>query len=194
MMESAVFLDKDGTLIKDVPYNVDPARIVCYSDIFEPLRGLQKRGYKLIVISNQSGIARRYFTAEDLDVAFSALHELLRYEHIQLDGIYYCPHGDVMDEPQCSCRKPLPGMLYRAAKELHIDLKKSWMIGDILSDVGAGRAAGCRTILVDRSQEERKQDRISDPKYTPDFIVDDFYGLAQLINSEKVDYERYSIK
>lgn len=85
-------------------------------------------------------------------------------------------------------------MLYRAAKELNIDLKKSWMIGDILSDVGAGRAAGCRTILVDRSQKERKQERISDPKYTPDFIVDDFYGLAQLIKSEKVDYERYSIK
>jgi D-glycero-D-manno-heptose 1,7-bisphosphate phosphatase len=188
-MEKALFLDKDGTLIKDVPYNVEPARIVCYPDIYAPLRLLQKRGYKLIVVSNQSGIARRYFTEEDLAIAFSELRKQLMAERISLDGIYYCPHSDLMNEPQCICRKPLPGMLYRAAAELHIDLKKSWMIGDILNDIGAGRAADCKTILVDRSQEERKKDQISDPKFTPDFILDDFCGLNQVVTLERAYYE-----
>ncbi|MDQ1149620.1 D-glycero-D-manno-heptose 1,7-bisphosphate phosphatase [Sphingobacterium zeae] len=188
-MEKALFLDKDGTLIKDVPYNVDPKRVVCYPDIFKPLRMLQKNGYKLIVVSNQSGIARRYFTAEELEIAFSELRKQLMTEGIHLNGIYYCPHGDRASDMQCICRKPLPGMLYQAAAELHIDLKKSWMIGDILNDVAAGRAAGCKTILVDRSQQERKKDRMEDPKFMPDFITDNFYGLTQVITLEKEYYE-----
>lgn len=193
-MEKAIFLDKDGTLIKDVPYNVDPGRIVCYPDIFASLRLMQKNGYKLIIISNQSGIAKRYFTISDLDIAFSELSDQLKAEHIILDGIYYCPHGEVTDVPVCTCRKPLPGLLHKAAKDLDVDLKKSWMIGDILSDIGAGRAAGCRTILVDRNKKERRNFRISDPKFTPDYIVDDFYGLNQIITSDTINYERYSVK
>ncbi|MDR0262452.1 MAG: HAD family hydrolase [Sphingobacterium sp.] len=188
-MEKAIFLDKDGTLIKDVPYNVDPKRVACYPDIFNSLRLLQKRGYKLIIVSNQSGIARRYFTEEDLAIAFSELRKQLMAERIKVDGFYYCPHSDIANELQCSCRKPLPGMLLLAAKELHIDLKKSWMIGDILNDIGAGRAAGCKTILVDRNHEERKKDRISDPKFRPDFILDDFYELNQVVTLEKEYYE-----
>lgn len=184
-MKKAIFLDKDGTLIKDVPYNVDPKRVACYPDIFKPLRLLQKQGYKLIVASNQSGITRRYFTEKDLAAAFSELRKQLIAEGIHLDGIYYCPHGEAASDPHCICRKPLPGMLYQAAQELHIDLKKSWMIGDILNDIGAGRAAGCKTILVDRSQQERKKERISDPEFRPDFILDDFNELNQVVTLEK---------
>lgn len=193
-MEKAIFLDKDGTLIKDVPYNVDPARIKCYPDIFPALRLLQKRGYKLVVISNQSGIAKRYFTVADLEIAFSELRDQLKTEHIILDGIYYCPHSDVTAELQCDCRKPLPGLLFKAADDLHIDLKKSWMIGDILNDVAAGRAAGCHTILVDRNKRERLDDRISNPKFTPDFVLDDFTELNQLIALKNKHYEGYEIK
>lgn len=192
-MEKAIFLDKDGTLIKDVPYNVDPARIKCYPDIFPALRLLQKRGYKLVVISNQSGIAKRYFTTADLEIAFSTLRDQLNAEHIRLDGIYYCPHADVTDELQCDCRKPLPGLLYKAAEALQIDLKKSWMIGDILNDVAAGRAAGCQTILVDRNKKERLDDRISNPKFTPDFVCDDFVEINQFIALKNRHYEGYEL-
>ncbi len=192
-MEKAIFLDKDGTLIKDVPYNVDPAHIKCYPDIFPALRLLQKRGYKLVVISNQSGIAKRYFTTADLEIAFSTLRDQLNAEHIRLDGIYYCPHADVTDELQCDCRKPLPGLLYKAAEALQIDLKKSWMIGDILNDVAAGRAAGCQTILVDRNKKERLDDRISNPKFTPDFVCDDFVEINQFIALKNRHYEGYEL-
>lgn len=192
-MEKAIFLDKDGTLIKDVPYNVDPAHIKCYPDIFPALRLLQKRGYKLVVISNQSGIAKRYFTTADLEIAFSTLRDQLKAEHIRLDGIYYCPHADVTDELQCDCRKPLPGLLYKAAEALQIDLKKSWMIGDILNDVAAGRAAGCQTILVDRNKKERLDDRISNPKFTPDFVCDDFVEINQFIALKNRHYEGYEL-
>lgn len=192
-MEKAIFLDKDGTLIKDVPYNVDPAHIKCYPDIFPALRLLQKRGYKLVVISNQSGIAKRYFTTADLEIAFSTLRDQLNAEHIRLDGIYYCPHADVTDELQCDCRKPLPGLLYKAAEALQIDLKKSWMIGDILNDVAAGRAAGCQTILVDRNKRERLDDRISNPKFTPDFVCDDFVEINQFIALKNRHYEGYEL-
>jgi len=193
-MEKAVFLDKDGTLIKDVPYNVDPARVKFYPDVFAALRLLQKRGYKLIIVSNQSGIAKRYFTVDDLEIALSELRDQLKSEHIFIDEIYYCPHGDITDEPLCNCRKPLPGMLLRAAEEHHIDLSQSWMIGDILNDVAAGRAAGCKTILVDRTGEERILHRIADPKFTPDFIVDDFHEINQIIALKKRHYEGFIIK
>jgi D-glycero-D-manno-heptose 1,7-bisphosphate phosphatase len=153
----AVFLDKDGTLIENVPYNVDPDQIQLCEGAIAGLKLLQAADYQLIVITNQSGIARGYFPEAALNAVQHRLQELLAAHGIELDGFYYCPHhpdGVVTSYAiDCSCRKPQPGLLYQAAQEQAIDLTRSWLIGDILNDVEAGRAANCRTVLIDNGNE-----------------------------------------
>jgi D-glycero-D-manno-heptose 1,7-bisphosphate phosphatase len=146
-----VFLDKDGTLIEDLPYNVDPRRVRLVAGAVEAVPRLAEAGYTLAICSNQSGVARDYYTLGDL--AILARH--LRTEVATLGGrlaaMYACPHlptGSNAWAIVCECRKPAPGMLLRARDDLAADLRASWMIGDTWMDVAAGRAAGCRTILV----------------------------------------------
>ncbi|MDB5023221.1 MAG: hydrolase, HAD-superfamily, subfamily [Mucilaginibacter sp.] len=156
-MMKAVFLDKDGTLIPDIPYNVDPALITIQQNAFEGLTLLQHEGYMLILVSNQAGIARGYFPLNSLIAVEERLLELLKPHRIHLDAFYYCPHhiNGIEDNyaVDCNCRKPRPGMLLQAASDYHIDLSASWMIGDILDDVEAGNRAGCKTILIDNGNE-----------------------------------------
>jgi D-glycero-D-manno-heptose 1,7-bisphosphate phosphatase len=156
-MKKAVFLDKDGTLIKDIPYNVDPARIELDPYAPQALRRLQQQGYLLIIVSNQPGIARGYFSEADLQVVFLTLCKMLRMHDVRLDGFYYCPHDEAGKQwpyvTTCNCRKPKPGLLLRAAEEYGINLADSWMIGDILHDVEAGNRAGCKSILLNNGHE-----------------------------------------
>src|SRR4051794_39103249 len=145
----AVFLDKDGTLIDDVPYNVDPRRIELAQGAAEGAAVLSEAGYALVVVSNQSGVARGIFTEDALPAVEHRIRELLANFDVPLAGFYYCPHHPLGSIPryaaQCSCRKPQPGMILQAAKELRLDLAESWLIGDILDDIEAGHRAGCRT-------------------------------------------------
>src|SRR5690349_10719996 len=138
----AVFLDKDGTLIEDVPFNVDPDLIRLSPHAGAALRLLQQAGHGLFVVSNQSGVARGLFAEEALLAVERRLRALLLDEGVRLDGFYYCPHhpdGSVRRyATRCMCRKPMPGMLRNAAREHGIALEESWMIGDILDDVEAG--------------------------------------------------------
>jgi D-glycero-D-manno-heptose 1,7-bisphosphate phosphatase len=149
-MNKAVFLDKDGTLIPDIPYNVDPVLITLQDAAVDGLKRLQDDGYLLIIISNQSGVARGYFTQDKLINVEYKLHELLAEYGLLLSGFYYCPHGP---ESNCDCLKPRSGMLIKAAEEMGIDLSSSWMIGDILNDVEAGNRAGCQTVLINNGNE-----------------------------------------
>ncbi len=148
----AVFLDKDGTLVEDVPYNVDPYLIRLTAGAGPALASLQEAGFRLIVISNQSGVARGRFAETALPGVERRLRELLVPFGVELSAFYYCPHHPEGVVPEyafaCECRKPAPGMIVRAAHELALDLGRSWFIGDILDDVEAGQRAGCRTILV----------------------------------------------
>lgn len=150
----AVFLDKDGTLIDDVPYNVNPALITLAEGVQTGVQRLHSAGLALIVVTNQSGIARGYFTASALPAVREKLAALL---DVPLAGFYYCPHhpqGTVANYAiACECRKPNPGLLLKAATDHGIDLSRSWMIGDILNDVEAGHRAGCRSILIDNGNE-----------------------------------------
>ncbi len=171
MASKAVFLDKDGTLVEDVPYNVDPDRVRLTEGALESLRLLQEHGYQLIVITNQSGIARGFFEEWDLHPVRQRIGELLAPAGIVLTDFYYCPHhpeGTVSKYAvDCFCRKPQPGMLYRAALEHDIRLADSWVVGDILHDVEAGNRAGCKTILVDNHHEtEWNLNTIRRPKFT----------------------------
>ncbi|SDE96293.1 D,D-heptose 1,7-bisphosphate phosphatase [Mucilaginibacter pineti] len=156
-MNKAVFLDKDGTLIDDIPYNVNPALIALSKNSQTGLKSLLGAGYLLVVISNQSGVARGFFTERALSSVKNKLNELLGKSGIKLSGFYYCPHHPAGINPgysiDCDCRKPKPGLIQTAAGELNIDLEKSWMIGDILNDVEAGARAGCKTILIDNGNE-----------------------------------------
>ena len=178
----AVFLDKDGTLIKDVPYNVDPERIRLTSGAVEGLQLLHASGYQLIVITNQSGVARGYFPEAALVTVEARLGEMLAEFGVPLMGFYYCPHHPNGVVPAlsitCDCRKPAPGLLLRAAAKRNIDLAQSWFIGDILNDVEAGRRAGCRTILIDNGNETEWQ--IS-PQRSPHYKVADLAEAALII-------------
>ena len=181
-MNKAIFIDKDGTLIPDIPYNVNPTLITLSNTAISALKLLQKQNYLLIVISNQSGVARGYFKEEELQNVSDAITTLLSKEGITVDGFYYCPHhkeGTVKEYTiDCDCRKPKPGLLLRAAKDFDIDVKQSWMIGDILNDAEAGKAAGCKTVLLKNGNET---EWIMNEKRKPDFIVNNLLEAAQTI-------------
>jgi D-glycero-D-manno-heptose 1,7-bisphosphate phosphatase len=153
----AVFLDKDGTLLTDVPYNVDPLLMRLSPGAREALRILAELDLPLYVISNQSGVALGKFSIDALDIVEKRLHELVRDCGAMLTGIYWCTHhpeGNIAPHNRaCDCRKPAPGMLLRAGRDHGIALEESWFAGDILDDVEAGNRAGCRTILIDNGNE-----------------------------------------
>lgn len=187
-MNKAVFLDKDGTLIEDVPYNVDPSQIRLTPGAGKALRLLQQRGYLLIVVSNQPGIALGYFTVQQLHNAVIRLYELLSDEDAYPAAFYYCPHAPMEKRPgyptPCQCRKPQPGLLHRAAEDFGISLRDSWIIGDILHDVEAGKRAGCRTILLDNGNET---EWIMNEYREPDYILEDLEEAAQTILQKEKD-------
>jgi D-glycero-D-manno-heptose 1,7-bisphosphate phosphatase len=171
----AIFIDKDGTLIPDIPYNVDHNLITISDNSLEGLRMMQNAGYKLIVVTNQSGVAKGLFRECDLIAVHRKIMSLLRINGILLNGFYYCPH-DIDGKVEryklaCDCRKPLPGMLHTAAQDLQLDLAESWMIGDILNDIECGNRAGCRSILIDNNNEtEWLEGPFRTPLYTASTI------------------------
>jgi D-glycero-D-manno-heptose 1,7-bisphosphate phosphatase len=152
-----VFLDRDGTLVHPRHYPSRPEHLRLYDGVGAWLRRLRERGFRLVVITNQSGLARGYFDEADLEAMHAHLAAELARDGVTLDGIYHCPHHPDGVRPElairCDCRKPQPGLLLRAADELHLDLAQSWFVGDILDDVEAGHRAGCRAILVDLGTE-----------------------------------------
>jgi D-glycero-D-manno-heptose 1,7-bisphosphate phosphatase len=148
----AVFLDRDGTLIVDRPYNGDPDKVQLLPGVPVALRLLRRVGFRLIVVTNQSGIARGFMDESDLRRVHRRLNGLLAARHTWVDAYYYCPHhvdGQLFNfAATCSCRKPGPGMILRAARDWSIDVGRSWMIGDMSTDVEAGISAGCRAIRI----------------------------------------------
>ena len=153
MSQKAIFLDRDDTLIDDPGYLKDPAQIKLLPGAAEAVIHLKKMGYLVLIITNQSAIARGYITEKQLDQIHQKLKSLLSAQGAVIDGIYYCPYhpdGTVPGfDTESHLRKPNPGMLQQAAEELEIDLSRSWMVGDTYRDIQAGKAAGCHTILVD---------------------------------------------
>lgn len=143
-LRPALFLDRDGTLIVDVGYPRDPALVDPLPGAIDALRELQQR-YALVIISNQSGIARGRITPAEAAAVHARTVELFAAGGVTFAGAYYCPHGP---DEACRCRKPAPGLLLDAARELDLDLAASIMIGDKPSDLEAGQAAGCAHVLA----------------------------------------------
>lgn len=148
----AVFLDRDGTIIRDVNYLRTADQIELLPGVPDALRQLRSGGFLLVLVTNQSAVARGYVTEDDVRAVHDALQALLRPHGAQMDAIYYSPYLPEGTVPQYArrseCRKPAPGMLLQAARELNIDLTRSYMVGDKDTDVEAGRRANCRTVLL----------------------------------------------
>ncbi len=145
MKSVAVFLDRDGTICRDVHYMRSPEQFELLTGVAEGIRRLNQLGVKVIVATNQSGVARGYFTLETLQKIHEKMIEELSRRGAKIDGIYYCPHHP---DEGCSCRKPKTGMLERAAKDFNLDLKKCFVVGDRKLDLDTAKNAGCVGILV----------------------------------------------
>lgn len=181
-VRKAIFLDKDGTLIPDVPYNVDPDKISLSPHAVDGLLALQREGFMLFVISNQSGIARGFFDHDALVKVEHKIQSLLQEHGLSLAGFYYCPHHPESDiaayRIDCSCRKPKPGLIWEAGLDHQIDLSQSWMIGDILHDIEAGHRAGCGAILLNNGNETEWE---MNAESIPDAMVNDIEEAARYI-------------
>lgn len=169
-MTRAIFLDRDGTLIEDMKYQFEPDGLRLLGGVTSGLRSLRAAGYKLIVITNQSGVARGLFGEDEVRTINAHLANTLAAEGIDIDAFYYCPHhvdGTIPEySVDCECRKPKPGLILRAASDWQLDLTNSWVIGDIYDDVEAGQRAGCRTVLIDAAGTEGAPRNGCVPTYT----------------------------
>ena len=170
MPTPAVFLDRDGTLMEDLGYMGDPGQVRLYDGVREGLAALQARGFRTVIVTNQSGIARGFFTVEQFHAVHARFLELLGPGLI--DATYFCA-----DHPDTATarRKPGPGMLLEAARDLDLDLARSWMIGDRAGDLEAGRRAGAQAILV-RTGEGATADATGAA-----FVAQDFASAAEHI-------------
>lgn len=182
MPKRAVFLDRDGTINEDPGYLSKTEDFVFLPQGIEGLKILQELGYALVVVTNQSGIARGYFTLDDLEKVHDHMTKGLEEQGVKLDGIYYCPHHPEKGLPQyvekCLCRKPGWALLERAAQELDLDLANSYMIGDKLSDLGAGWGAGCQSILVLTGEGEKTLAKKANWPKQPVLIAENLYQAA----------------
>lgn len=186
----AVFLDRDGTLAHEVGYVNHPDRFRLFSFAPRAVRLLNDAGFRVFIVTNQSGVARGYFTEEVLREVHRRLAEGLARGGAAVDAIYYCPHLPA-DGSRCACRKPGPGMLRQAEREHRVDLSQSWVIGDMITDVEMGREVGAHTVLLKTGyglgQLTYQRDRWH---VEPDHMCDNLLDAARLIVSGGGDERR----
>lgn len=185
MKRPAVFLDRDGTIIREAEYLADPAAVEVLPGAVLGLRTLRVAGYALVVISNQSGVARGYFDEATVRAVNARMETLLAAGHVRPDAVYYCPHhpqGRVPDYTrECECRKPGPGMLQAAARDLDLDLAASWVVGDKGSDIELGKRHGLRAALVLTGYGAQTRTDGFTPGREPDVVGSDLQAVAQAI-------------
>jgi histidinol-phosphate phosphatase family protein len=173
----AVFLDRDGTLNEEVEGALrEPSQLVLYAGAGAALAELKRSGYRLVVCTNQSALARGWLTPQELEAVHAELCRRLAEEGADLDEIRVCPHhpdeGDPPLRRRCGCRKPAPGMLLAAARSSSIDLARSWVLGDAERDLEAGAAIGVRGILIGTGKGRRELERLAREGRRPLFAED----------------------
>ena len=186
MKQRAVFIDRDGTISEEVGYVNHPSRYRVFPYAAEAVRRLNQSGWLAILVTNQAGVARGYFTEEMIGAVHRILVEELERGGAYLDAIYYCPHHPSVGAPpyrlDCDCRKPKPGLIRRAAAEFDIDLARSWMVGDRYGDMEMARNAGLRSAFVlsgyGRGEWEYQREQW---KYEPDTIAEDLLHAVRAI-------------
>lgn len=183
MSVRAVFLDRDGTLNEDPGYLGDADKVVLLPGVVEALNILKNRyNFLLIVISNQSGIARGLITESQVEAVNQKISDLLAVQGITIDAFYYCPsHPDFSSEEDSRCRKPSPLMILQAAEEYNIDISKSFMIGDSVSDIQAGINAGVRAILVKTGLGSESISILQNQDIFPSFVAENITDACKYI-------------
>lgn len=175
-----IFQDRDGVINKHIPYCSRPEDFELLPLVAEGIRLLNEKGFKVVVVTNQSGIGRGYFTEGMLSVIHYKMTQELLQHGAHIDAIYYCPH---QPEDNCTCRKPNTDMLFKAAKDLNIELNESYMIGDSEIDIETGKRVDCQTFLIVADKEKEKSyHHIVDARY----IVPNIFAAAQLIISNSI--------
>jgi len=184
MARRAVFLDRDGTVNVEADFLGDPQLLALEDGAAEGLRALQGAGFTLVVVSNQSGVARGLFTEDDVARVNDRLAAILAAEGVTIARFYHCPHHPEGTVPgyarECECRKPAPGMFMRAADELDIDPAASYTVGDRTRDLEAGRRAGTRCVLVRTGYGVNEVETALEMK-AADFVADDLPAAAAWI-------------
>lgn len=191
-MNRAVFIDRDGTISEEVGYINHASRFRLFSYSAAAIKHLNENGWLAIVITNQAGVARGYFSEDVVQTVHGAMTKELESGGARLDGIYYCAHHPNLGEPpyrfDCDCRKPKPGLISRAAKDFDIDIKASWMVGDRYSDVELARNAGVKSTLVmsgyGRGEWEHQRASWSEK---PDLVAGNLLEAVRLIVSDSVE-------
>ncbi|MCH8171609.1 MAG: HAD family hydrolase [Bacteroidetes bacterium] len=186
MPNNAIFLDRDGTINDDPGYLGEPNKVVLLPGAGEGLSILKKRyNFKLIVISNQSGIVRGILTNEMVKNINNKINELLEKFNVQIDDFYYCPyHPEFSSEEECRCRKPSPMLIKVAAVEHNIDLSKSYFIGDMVTDIECGKNAGLKTILVKTGNGKKSLDVLKIQNNLPSFVAQNIFDSCNFIQND----------
>jgi D-glycero-D-manno-heptose 1,7-bisphosphate phosphatase len=186
MKRRAVFLDRDGTISDEVGYVDEPSRFQVFPYSAEAIKQLNDNGWLTIVVTNQSGVARGLFPESMIHELHERLQEGLQQTGAKIDALYYCPHHPAAEDAryllECDCRKPLPGMIQRAAAEWEIDLGQSWMIGDRYIDVELAHNAGVRSALVMTGFGRDEWELLGDSSpQQPDLIADNLLDAVEQI-------------
>jgi histidinol-phosphate phosphatase family protein len=182
LLNRAVFLDRDGTINEEVGYLRRLDQLKVFPGAAAAIRALNRAGIKVVVVTNQSGVARGYFAEDFINEVHGLLQEQLDREGAWIDAFYHCPHHPTEGQPpyrrECNCRKPAPGLLRRASRDLQIDLDRSYMIGDTLKDIQAGKAVGAKSILVKTGYGAEEK---IEGAFLPDHIAPDLQGAVNWI-------------
>jgi D,D-heptose 1,7-bisphosphate phosphatase len=185
MSNKAVFLDRDNTVIEDPGYIGDPSVVKLLPGVELAMKSMVQAGYKLVIVTNQSGVARGLLTEETLEKIHAEMRRQLAEHDARYDALYYCPfhpEGTVEEYARDSeLRKPQPGMLLKAAKELDLDLSQSWMVGDSARDIEAGQRAGCRTVRVRIRPSRATPGEEDDEDVQADYTVRNLVDAARVI-------------
>lgn len=179
-----VFFDRDNTLNVDPGYLSDPKLVELFDGVGEGISKLKNNfGFKIVVVSNQSGIARGFFSNVEVDSVNERINQiLLEKNNVQIDAFYYCPfHPDFSSTEESKCRKPSPVMVFKAAEEMDLDLSKSYFVGDKPCDIECGINAELKTVLINYENDEDKIISLKKKKKIPNFIIDNFLNACDFI-------------
>lgn len=183
----AVFLDRDGTVNEEVDFLTSPDELHLIPRAAEAIRAANRLGLRVIILTNQSGIARGMLSEENLNRIHASLTEQLLAHEATVDRIYYCPHhptvGNGAYRRDCDCRKPKTGMMLRAAREFGIDLRRSFVVGDRCIDIGMAKNAGAKSILVLTGYGKAELEICGREGCTPDHVADDLLGAVEYIST-----------
>jgi D-glycero-D-manno-heptose 1,7-bisphosphate phosphatase len=187
-MHPGLFLDRDGTINEELHFISSPDQLTLITGSAEAIRQANHFGFKVVVISNQSGVARGFMTEENVRTVNAVLVSMLFNEDASIDGVYYCPHHpeaeDIRYKKNCDCRKPNTGMLVQAAKEHDIDFRKSFVIGDRIADMKAGNDVGAASILVRTGYGAETIALLPDSDARVEYVAENLLDAVQFVTSK----------